>query len=68
VPKAFPLFALFITACAIGTTEFMVSGLLPQLHPPGPRRCRRGRQLELDRQACGRAGVMPNSCDRGVLR
>jgi DHA1 family inner membrane transport protein len=27
----FPLFALFITACAIGTTEFVVSGLLPQV-------------------------------------
>lgn len=27
----FPLFALFITACAIGTAEFVVSGLLPQV-------------------------------------
>jgi MFS transporter, DHA1 family, inner membrane transport protein len=26
-----PLLALFITACAIGTTEFVVSGLLPQV-------------------------------------
>lgn len=26
-----PLLALFITACAIGTTEFIVSGLLPQV-------------------------------------
>jgi DHA1 family inner membrane transport protein len=26
-----PLLALFITACAVGTTEFVVSGLLPQV-------------------------------------
>ena len=26
-----PLLALLITACAIGTTEFIISGLLPQV-------------------------------------
>jgi MFS transporter, DHA1 family, inner membrane transport protein len=30
-PVPLPLFALLITACAIGTTEFVVSGLLPQV-------------------------------------
>lgn len=31
VPMPLPLLALLITACAIGTTEFIISGLLPQV-------------------------------------